>query len=140
MGDVSDISNGIAWTGFSRHSELLRTIVPPMQMASQDNLILELDELKRSSLADRTLGPQGRDRRLLSEWSLRIAGDRDGLAQSSDITCQTGNRPDTTNSAWVWRPKDANSAWQRVFMVVEEAELKTFKDDKVSPSGFGMVK
>eukprot|EP00884_Botryococcus_braunii_P007622 jgi/Botrbrau1/16861/Bobra.150_2s0080.2 len=34
------------------------------------------------------------------------------------------------NKVWVWRPKSVKSPWQRFFVVVEEGELKTYKDDK----------
>lgn len=112
--------------------------MPPAQMANHDSIMLDLDEHKRSSLSDRAQGPQGPETRLSSEWSIRLAGGRDGIAQSSE-TGQAGKAQpaDRLNSAWVWRPKDANSAWQRFFMVVEEAELKTFKDDKVTPRSWG---
>jgi hypothetical protein len=38
------------------------------------------------------------------------------------------------NKVWVWRPKGVKSPWQRFFVVVEEGELKTYKDDKVNIS------
>lgn len=38
---------------------------------------------------------------------------------------------DKVSKVWVWRPKCGSSRWQRFYVVMEEAELKTFKDDKV---------
>jgi hypothetical protein len=37
----------------------------------------------------------------------------------------------TVKRCWVYRRKDENAPWQRYFAVLDDGQLKTFKDDKV---------